>query len=69
MISSFVSVCFSRRFAGLLSIIYLLFSIVISQTVYGIRGKMPWPTIVDILPSVGLSRTMILLMLVYKYII
>lgn len=30
---------------------------------------MPWPTIVDILPSVGLSRTMILLMLVYKYII
>lgn len=27
---------------------------------------MPWPTIVDILPSVGLSRTMILLMLVYK---
>lgn len=64
MISSFVSVLFSRRFAGLLSIMYLLFTIILPQTISQIKGNTQWPALLSLMPSLSLTRCLILLLLV-----
>lgn len=65
MISSFVSILFSRRFAGLLSIMYLLFTIILPQTISTIEENSQWPFLLCLMPSLSLTRCLILLLLVY----